>query len=105
MILLIVIINSVLGDTTNELMLTINEVELMKEQVDDMEQTQEEEPVDKISLGSTRIILEFDTRVLIDLKVKLYDVVILIIGFKADTDAVVIEDGLKVYDNVKVSIG
>lgn len=105
MILLRVIVKVDPPVTAAALMFIRKVVEFNRVQVDETEHMHELVPVVVICEGRMRTILELVISVLTDVKEKVRFVVTPIDRLRADTLAVVIPEGVKVYDKVVVSIG
>jgi hypothetical protein len=83
---------------------TKNDVEFKTVHVEDILAMQELELVDVISIGKVTIIFEFKIRVFIVVNDKVIFVVTPIELFRAVTTALIIVDGVNVYDKVAVSM-
>jgi hypothetical protein len=99
------ILKDVPAVTAGLFILTINDVELNIEQVEDTEHTQVLVPRAVSSVGSRIIILEFAISVLADVKVKTKLAVTPIAKVSADTEATVILEGVKLKLRVTASTG
>jgi hypothetical protein len=83
---------------------TKNDVEFKTVHVEDILAMQELELVDVISIGKVTIIFEFKIRVFIVVNDKVIFVVTPIELFRAVTTALIIVDGVNVYDKVALSM-